>query len=207
VTTIINSTLGWSSGSLIHAAWKLGSKGLDYKKEWNKAASIGSAVHEKIECKINNTAFSNKKYSFTKEEEKYFNTCIDSYRRWEKRYKPTYIACERSLVSEMWQVGGTVDIVASIKKTKDGNDFFPILIDIKTSKGVYDNHIIQLAAYLSIWNELNEERLQEAWIVHLKKTGGYRCHKYDLYDLNPGKDIFSHLAAINSRRSALEEML
>jgi hypothetical protein len=47
---------------------------------------------------------------------------------------------EKQLVSELWQVGGTFDLLLEI----DGEE---VIADLKTGKRVYDEVILQLAAY------------------------------------------------------------
>jgi hypothetical protein len=65
------------------------------------------------------------------------------------RYK--FISVEEQLVSETHGYGGTMDGVAEDSKGR------LVLIDFKTSDGVYMDHLVQLGAYRILWNENHPE--------------------------------------------------
>ena len=54
-----------------------------------------------------------------------------------------------------------------------------VLLDWKTSKGVYKNYLLQLAAYWRLWNETHplREIAGGAWLVRFSKTDGV-CEPY-----------------------------
>ena len=62
------------------------------------------------------------------------------------RFNPEHIKIEETIVSQAIGVGGTIDRVSVI----NGKRF---LIDIKTSKGIYNHYWLQLAAYREMLNE------------------------------------------------------
>lgn len=54
---------------------------------------------------------------------------------------------EQSVISNIHKFGGRVDLVAPIRY-KNNDDHMPFLVvDIKTSKSVYDKHLLQLGGY------------------------------------------------------------
>lgn len=64
--------------------------------------------------------------------------------------KPEIIANEFSLVSSVYELGGTVDILCRI----NGELW---IIDIKSSNYIHDSYELQLAAYSMMFNEVNKE--------------------------------------------------
>jgi hypothetical protein len=63
---------------------------------------------------------------------------VDAYRRWVDRFQPTVIAAEELIAGDGY--AGTFDLIADIAGER-------WLLDIKTSKGVYSDTALQLAAY------------------------------------------------------------
>lgn len=54
---------------------------------------------------------------------------------------------EHSVLSEKYKYGGKVDLVARVRCKKTDEEMPLTVIDLKTSKSVYDKHLLQLAAY------------------------------------------------------------
>ncbi len=202
VTTVIGNSLGWSSNALIHRAWQLGIEGRNYREEWGLAARIGTAAHDMVECEIKGEAFDPLNHNLNTEDFEIALNCYKSWGRWKKKYKPDIIASEISFTSDLLQVGATIDVVALV-------DDKMTLADIKTSKAVYDSHLIQTAAYAHIWNECTGARkpIEQVWIIHLKKTGGYRCHKYTMEDLWDSFLAFTYLCKLQRKQKLIGELL
>ena len=99
------------------------------------------------------------------------------------------VGSEIKMVSEIGY-GGTVDIVA---RNKDDE---VIVIDLKTSKGVYDEYRLQLAAYCQMVKEnMNLDYVPKAYILRIdKETGEFEHHR--LGDLDKEWDIFLHALKI-----------
>ena len=72
------------------------------------------------------------------------------------------IGIERPLVSEAHLFGGTIDVFAVI----DGRR---AVCDIKTSKGIYDEHLVQTSAYAELLKE-NGEHVDEIRILRVGRV-------------------------------------
>ncbi len=152
------------SGGLIHWAWNQGKQGLDYRETRDKAGDIGTLVHAAVEAHIEGTPLpvlddvSERAYR--------------AFLRWQAQNNIEIIEQEIQLVSEEHEYGGTLDAVGVV----DGEH---ILLDWKTSKGVYKNYLLQLAAYAQLWNENCPDRkiTKGAWLVRFSKSDGL-CEPY-----------------------------
>ncbi len=151
------------SGGLIHWAWNQGKQGLDYRETRDKAGDIGTLVHAAIEAYIGGTPLPVL--------DEVSERAYQAFLRWEGQNKILFIEQEIQLVSEEYEYGGTLDAVG----IADGEH---ILLDWKTAKGLYKNHVLQLAAYAQLWNEnYPEEPIERAWLLRFSKTDGV-CEPY-----------------------------
>ena len=73
-----------------------------------------------------------------------------------------YLESELRLISEEYQYGGTADCIAKV----DGET---VLIDFKTSNGVYAEHLIQLAAYKNVIEEQTDYKIDRCMIIRVAK--------------------------------------
>jgi len=152
------------SGALIHWAWLQGKEGQDYRETRDKAGSIGSAAHAMIEATIRGDPLP----PGPPEAHKAF----DAYQRWAQQSKIEIVANEIQLVSHEYRYGGTPDAIGEI----DGRF---VLLDWKTSKGVYKNYMLQLAAYKNLWEEDNPDLpITGAYLVRFSKTDA-TCEPYE----------------------------
>lgn len=72
--------------------------------------------------------------------------CTRKLQDWILDHSIEYVSCERELVSEKYRYGGRYDVYAEI-------DGVPTVIEIKTSKQIYDANKIQVAAYAILLRE------------------------------------------------------
>jgi hypothetical protein len=124
--------------ALLDWAWRLGQEGKDWREERDGAGDRGTDVHDMI-------------MAFWKGEEVQMvgeiqTKCFENFLGWLKGHKITPVIVEQPFVSEKLRFGGQPDLVAVI-------DDVLTLLDIKTSKGVYDNFWYQLAGYELLLNE------------------------------------------------------
>lgn len=85
-----------------------------------------------------------------------------AYLSWESMTKLVIVEQEMQLVSEQYQFGGTPDAIGQINGEL-------CLVDWKTSNGVYQDYLIQLAAYKHLWEEKYPDR---------PLTGGYHLCRF-----------------------------
>ena len=89
---------------------------------------------------------------------------LDAYIAWERMTKLKIVHQEIQLVSEEHQFGGCPDAVG-----RDPTGRI-VLLDWKTSKGIYPAHKFQLAAYEQLWNENRPDmKVQRRGIVRIGK--------------------------------------
>lgn len=144
------------SGGLMHWAFRQGQSGASHLyEEAEKAADIGTCAHGMVERHIQGVP--------ADEIEIYAqDTLIDSgmcdkarvaygaYLSWAENFKVEIHSQEVLLVSESYKYGGTPDAIGTIGGQT-------VLLDWKTSNGVYTDYLIQLAAYAQLWNENNPD--------------------------------------------------
>jgi hypothetical protein len=151
VTTVLNRFK--NSGPLLHWAFaqgKLAEQG-HIKHLYDKrdhAADIGTAAHEMTEC-------------FLRDEDPYAHcrTLLNSdadiakaaqayemFLEWWEQTSLKVYKYEIPLVSERYRFGGTPDWILETPRGL-------AIGDIKTSKGIYVDYLIQVAAYKALWEE------------------------------------------------------
>jgi len=166
VTTVIGIL---DKPALLHWAWEQGKAGLDLYKTRDKAASIGTIAHYMAECEIKGIKPDLDAYS--KDDIDKAETAFLAFLDFIKSNPIKVILSERQFVSERNMFGGTVDIYGEMGGKK-------CLIDLKTSKGVYPEMVIQLAAYANMLKE-NGHEVEGCHLLRIdKETGNFEHHVY-----------------------------
>lgn len=186
VTTVIGLL---AKPALVGWAWKLGMQGEDMNKVRDMAADIGTATHYMAECMFKGQVpdFQHTTPFVKAAAEK----MIPALKQYLAANPSEVIASEVNVVSEKWQYGGCIDWVCRPKLTG-----LVTLRDIKTSKGIYAEYLIQIAAYEQAWNENHPDMpIQAKEAIHMdKETGLLTVHPFG--DLSTEFEIFKHLRAI-----------
>lgn len=179
-TTVINRFK--ESGGLLHWAFaqgKLAEQGLIeslYDKR-DKAADIGTAVHECVEAHIKGLDRPDLA-GFDDTALEAITSGLDAYLSWERMTKLKITHQEIQLVCPEYRFGGCPDAIGVIEGE-------PCLLDWKTSKAVYSDFLIQLAAY----GWLCEHGLQ---MEHDYKPLGIRVKGFHLCKFSKENGDFSH---------------
>ncbi len=146
--------------ALIPWAYNRGKEGLELYGSRDKAANVGTIVHERILAyykgyKIDNSNISPDVWKMTE-------SSMKSFYEWAKPrdVKPDMV--EEPLVSERYQYGGTFDIVGKM----DGE---LTLLDFKSGSGLYEEHFLQLAGYLQLIKEAGYDP-KKIVILNIPKT-------------------------------------
>jgi hypothetical protein len=156
-------------------------RGRDGMPLYDRAAmDIGSAVHHMAELDLKGRP--------DREIEAYAHDCLvapdhlrkafasfGQFREWRRQFQVRAIAQEVSLVSEAYQYGGTPDTIALI-----GNGAG--LVEFKTSKAPYPDHLIAMAAHGQLWHETHPQHQLTAGyhLLILPKDGSpFQHHAYD----------------------------
>lgn len=135
------------SGALMHWAFKQGKLGKDrLYEEAEKAADIGTLAHAMVEAHIKGAGPECMLVNASDDMRVKARSSFNAYLAWERMTKLRVIDQEMQLVSEKYRYGGTPDAIGII-------DNELCLLDWKTSNSVYQDYLIQLAAYRNLWEE------------------------------------------------------
>jgi hypothetical protein len=148
VTTVIPKSVD----ALIHWAWLQGMAGIDYQKTRDDAATVGSIVHKYAEFAADNPHFTLPHSRVICRDEKVspdqaaqVRQAFTAWQQWAKENDFKVTQQEVRLVSEQHLFGGTFDLMSVRRKR--------CISDYKTSKSLYQSHLVQLAAYGLLWKE------------------------------------------------------
>lgn len=135
------------------------------------AGDFGSHAHALIEKVINARIHNDKEPVITAD----FKVVMESFEMFCEQYNPVFVGsevqvCYRPAYTKI-RYAGTVDAVIIHEDN-------PIVVDFKTSKGIYDEHRLQVGAYSHALQTLNKKHLNltgkespfdMAWVVKLGK--------------------------------------
>jgi hypothetical protein len=164
VTTVINKCLGWNKEALCGWTRKLALQGIDPRKVRDAAADTGTLTHKEIECFAKNDP-DNEELTKMKKEASFEDIVIakrglEEYKEYEKLNQIETLEAEYRGVNEEYQFGYTIDKIATSIKGIG-------LLDYKTSKGVWADHIIQTSAYYKSVEE--DFGLTYDELIHIRK--------------------------------------
>ena len=155
VTTILGVI---NKPALIPWANRMGRQGIDTRTYVDKLAEVGTLAHYWIECML--TGREPDFHSWSQEQVDLATPSIEKFRQWHGEHDVRVLGTEMPLVSKRHRYGGTIDVLAEI----DGQVG---LVDIKTSKAIYDDHVHQVAAY----HELAQENGHTPKSVRILQVG------------------------------------
>ena len=196
------------SGALIGWAYGQGKKGVPLYEARDKAGDIGSCVHDMVEADLHGEDAEEvlrqaTPYTCDGPDETFVGSVRKGYAAYQAWWATTnmrVVATEVPLVHPTLGFAGTLDAIA---ETHDGR---LVVLDWKTSKGVYLGMYAQVCAYAELWGACRKEPIFAAHIIRYSKTGaGFHHHHYP--DLRPGWVYFTHLLAAYKAESAAKEML
>lgn len=144
VTTILGVI---NKPALVAWANRLGLEGIDSTKYVDGTARIGTLAHEMIQEYLGGMEWDRNAYTPTEIDSA--ENAVLAFYSWESQIAKEIktLEIEMQMVSEEFLFGGTCDWLAVI----DGKTW---LVDLKTSKAIYPEHIYQLSAYWKVMNEL-----------------------------------------------------
>lgn len=140
------------SAALIGWAYKQGKQGLDLYKSRDDAAEAGTLAHDLVEQFLQDRETPPAMSPGVEEDiANWAWRGYEAFQRWEQHNQFSYVGTEMHLVSEKFRFGGTPDAVA---RTPEGE---LVMLDWKTSNGLYLDHVIQVAAYGLLVHECRPE--------------------------------------------------
>jgi hypothetical protein len=156
----------------------------DYKKQAAKAASAGTLAHALVDLwihadEVERGNISRKsvrqissEHGFDLEISQKAYTAFQAFLKWSKVNHFEVEETELSLTSEEHNYGGTIDCVCWL------NNQLTIL-DWKTSKSLYFEYVLQIAAYGLLWNENYTPDVQAYHLLRFdKETGDFSHHEF-----------------------------
>ena len=183
-TTIISASLGWNKGALMHWAWTEGKEGRHYRETREAAADAGTLAHAMVEAKIKGEPVMVPPGA-DEATIRLATLSFDAFQEWFEGSRLELVETEMHLVSVEHRFGGTPDAVGRLKGQL-------ALLDWKTSKAIYSDYLIQLAAYEHLWNANRDEQITGG--IHIcrfdKTTGGFGHHWYPSEALRPAWRAF-----------------
>ena len=165
----------------------LASTGWDEAKAIKESAGArGSKVHAAIEKLLKEGAFSfnDKVLNPNTGQEEELNAdeywCVMTFLNWYKHYEPRIIAVEESFFDESLGVAGTIDIRCQMPNGRLA------IVDVKTSKEIRKDYIIQLTGHKLAYDNPDEDH--DIYTLQV----GYKRNKtgYKFTQLEPSKELF-----------------
>ena len=143
VTTVLGVI---AKPQLVKWANNLGLQGIDSSAYVDETAKVGTLAHQMIQEYLGGPRWDRAAYDADQID--LAENAIISFFQWEKETgnKMETAEIELPLVSEKMRVGGTIDWYGDINGKK-------WLVDIKTSKALYSEHVFQVSAYAAMLEE------------------------------------------------------
>jgi hypothetical protein len=159
-TTVMQSLSFGSADPLMYWAIGLAKQGLDPKTERQRAADLGTFIHDCLEQFP--APLPQRPGWMTNDEWQRVLAAYTNYAEWDAQVQPQVLHHEVQLVSEEYQYGGCFDLVARIGDTV-------VLLDHKTGKTADKlKWAVQLGAYRQLIeeNKLVDGHIREAIVLH-----------------------------------------
>lgn len=176
----------------------MGLQGKKHREVSQKAADAGTIAHAMIDADLKGKEFDASKHPselLSLAETSYLN-----FLEWKKGSDLQIVGSEIPLISERYRFGGTIDCPAFIRGKMT-------ILDWKTSNGVYEDYLIQIAAYGELWKENKPDQPLQGGFDLLriaKETGAFHHHHWDSL---PGCfDAFLHLRDLYDLKQQLKKL-
>lgn len=158
VTTVLGML---NKPALLKWAWTLGRDGIELEAARQGAADIGTVAHALCEAHLRGMEFEagNIAPEMLSKAETSFLRFLEF---WDKEGFRV-VATELVMVSEAMQVGGTLDVLAQRPNGR------LVLADLKTSKAIYDEMLVQTATYAAMYEEIHRRPVDEVFVVRIGK--------------------------------------
>jgi hypothetical protein len=103
---------------------------------------------------------------------------VEQYLIWIKENKVVFKDSEKVVYSKKYNYAGTLDIVAEVNGKL-------CIIDLKTSSGIWDEYLLQVAAYKwALQEEFPEQRIDHVVIVRCGRDGSFEVKEVNDYEPN-----------------------
>lgn len=184
-----------SKPALIPWANRLGLNGIDSAKYVDEKAAVGTLAHAKImgyflDKEIDDSEFSKKEIDQA-------DNALVSFYEWIKGKKIEPILVEKQLVSEKYQYGGAVDLLAKIDGSND-------IIDFKTGSGIYDEAVYQISGYRQLAIEAGY-KVDKCRIVNVGRDESEGFSEKIFTNVNKHFELFEHCLSIYQLKKVIKK--
>lgn len=155
----------------------------EYRRIKQEAADIGSEIHEWVSRWILGEK------PEMPDNEKVVNG-VTAFLKFQKEHKLKWLESERYIYSKKYNYAGILDAIA-----REGKKL--VLVDFKSSTGIYDDMRFQVAGYEIAYEEETGKKIDKRIIIRFGKEDGEFEIK-DLGDSTKDKGVF--LSCLNIRR-------
>jgi len=138
-------------GPLMWWSWNEGKAGRDYRATRDAAADAGTLAHAMVEADIHGRTLVVSAMVIDPEVLRRAETAFNAYQRWKTQTRLVPADPETRLVSEKYRFGGTIDSMLIGGQRA--------ICDLKTSRSIYTEHLIQVAAYGLLWDETHPQEV------------------------------------------------
>lgn len=185
VTTILGVL---AKPALVAWANRMGLQGIDTNKYVDETAAIGTLAHALIMESLGGSEVH--LGDFTPDQLTRARHGLNTFQQWLKSHQLEAVLLEQPLVSDVHRYGGTPDVLAFL----DGE---LVLIDIKTSSGIWPEYQYQLGAYWRLLQEAGQE-IKGARILRIGKEEGEGMEErvYSGIEILNGWHVFAHCLEI-----------
>ncbi|HUV46308.1 MAG TPA: PD-(D/E)XK nuclease family protein [Dehalococcoidia bacterium] len=183
VTTVLGVL---NKPALVKWANNLGLQGIDSSKYVDDKAAIGTLAHLMVADYLRGQETDTSEYSKAQIDQA--ENSVLSFFVWEEQHAIEAILIEEPMVSEHFRFGGTIDCLAKL----DGK---LVLIDLKTSKGIYPEMLLQLAAYNQLLSE-HGHVIDNARILRIGRDEDEGFEERQVNNMAKRWEVFSHCLAI-----------
>lgn len=196
VTTILGEL---AKPALIHWAWGLGMKGIDYKAYKDALADVGKLTHDMILADLRGEDPNAECPNYSAETVDLAENCFISYLNWKGRHTIEPIALELPLVSEIFRYGGRADFLGRIDEKLS-------LVDFKTGKAIYPEHFIQLAGYapLLVENNIAPGPIEDFRVLNIPRAESEAFDEKSRTSLNAEWTIFQAALTIYNAKKEMD---
>jgi hypothetical protein len=192
VTTVLGML---NKPALLPWAWDLGRQGIDLEAARRKPADVGTIAHALCEAHLRGMELDTS--NVTPEMLARAETAFLKFLQFWDAQHYVVLRTEYEMVSERLQVGGRLDILA----TKNADPRELVLVDLKSSKGIYDEMLVQAAVYAAMWEECQGQYVDDVYIVRIGKDDADDLEVREVHNRGARVEAFAALA--EARRALL----
>lgn len=157
------------AGGLIQWAWKQGVEGNDINRIRDDAGDSGNLAHDMIEAWLLDKPQPEREARFSDEQWAHALNAFAQFKRWIAATRIRVTHAEMPLVSERYAFGGTLDAAGLLEALL-------VLLDWKSSGGIYADYLVQLGGYSILWEENFAERFHECHLARFDKGADVTAH-------------------------------